>query len=94
MYKTSNGSQGAGFLQRANFRNNRFKAKLALSAVRLNYDFFGIGDDAGDRGIATPDSWDPVPSMILRAGPPAEPRACESSPAEGENRAQESGTGE
>ena len=54
VFKTSNGRQGAGFLQRANFGNNRFKAKLALSTVRLNYDYFGIGNDAGDRGNVVP----------------------------------------
>lgn len=53
-FLTSNDSRGAGLVQNANFSKGRIRLRLGLGTAKLNYDFFGIGDDAGDRGIAIP----------------------------------------
>ncbi len=52
--QTTNGTRGAGIFQRINAFSDRLRADLAFGQARINYDFFGVGNGAGDRGISVP----------------------------------------
>jgi len=51
---TENDSAGAFLFYRGYLAQDTWRVVVAGGRVRVNYDFFGIGDDAGDNGISIP----------------------------------------
>ena len=47
---TSNGSQGAGFAQTLHLDGDRYRVLVAAGRFDVNFQYFGIGSDAGDQG--------------------------------------------
>ena len=53
-FRTDSESWGAGLGMRTRFAADRFRFNGVYAAFNLNYDYFGIGEDAGDRGKTIP----------------------------------------
>ncbi len=51
---SNNGSKAAGVGARTYFNEDRFRVAGGLGAYDVKYDFFGIGNEAGDRGFSVP----------------------------------------
>jgi outer membrane protein assembly factor BamA len=51
---TDSKSWGLGFSQKTYLRDDKFRLNAAGGYFDLNLDFYGIGADAGDRGISIP----------------------------------------
>lgn len=51
---TENGSSAYGLFQKAYLLEDRLRVSAALASYDLNLDFFGIGSDAGNRGVSVP----------------------------------------
>jgi hypothetical protein len=49
-FGSENESFGGVFTIRGHLRQDRFRPRLTFAKGRSNYDFFGVGSDAGDRG--------------------------------------------
>jgi hypothetical protein len=53
-FYTSNDSWGVGLAQMLHLDNDRYRALVAGAYFDVNFDFFGIGTDAGDEGESIP----------------------------------------
>jgi hypothetical protein len=53
-FYTSNDSWGVGLAQMLHLDNARYRALVAGAYFDVNFDFFGIGSDAGDEGESIP----------------------------------------
>jgi hypothetical protein len=53
-FRTDSDSRGVGIGARTRFLADRFRVNGGYADFTLNYDFFGIGEDAGDRGQSIP----------------------------------------
>ena len=53
-FYTSNDSWGAGLAQLLHLDDDRYRALVAGAYFDVNFDFFGIGSDAGDEGESVP----------------------------------------
>ena len=53
-FRTSNGSRGFAVLQRFVFKQNKYRLLLVGGRADVNYNFFGIGSDAGNTGQSIP----------------------------------------
>ena len=53
-FYTSNDSWGAGLAQLLYLDDDRYRALIAGAYFNVNFDFFGIGSDAGDDGESVP----------------------------------------
>jgi len=53
-FYTSNDSWGAGLVQLLHLDDDRYRALIAGAYFNVNFDFFGIGSDAGDQGESVP----------------------------------------
>lgn len=51
---TSNGSWGAGGAQQLHLHHDRYRVLAAAAYGNVNYDFYGIGQDAGSSGRSLP----------------------------------------
>jgi hypothetical protein len=49
-FKTSNDSWGTAFIQKLNLMHDRVRVLAVGAYADVNYDFYGIGQDAGDAG--------------------------------------------
>jgi hypothetical protein len=49
-FKTSNDSWGTAFAQKLNLMHDRVRLLTVVAYGDVNYEFFGIGEDAGDAG--------------------------------------------
>ena len=54
VFRTSNGSHGWAVLQKLNLKNDRYRITVAAGKINIHYNFFGIGNDAGNAGISIP----------------------------------------
>jgi hypothetical protein len=53
-FYTSNDSWGGGLAQMLHLDDDRYRALIAGAYFDVNFDFFGIGSDAGDEGESVP----------------------------------------
>jgi hypothetical protein len=53
-FKTDNGSWGAGVATRMYLAEDRYRVTAGFGLMDLQYDFYGIGSGAGDRGRHVP----------------------------------------
>ena len=53
-FYTTSESWGVGVFQKLNLAKDNIRLKAGFGYASLKYDFFGIGNAAGDRGIALP----------------------------------------
>jgi hypothetical protein len=53
-FYTDNGSWGGAVGGKLFISEDRFRVDGGVGAVSLDYDFFGIGNEAGDRGVSIP----------------------------------------
>lgn len=53
-FYTSNDSWGGGLAQLLYLDDDRYRALIAAAYFDVNFDFFGIGSDAGDEGESVP----------------------------------------
>lgn len=53
-FGTSNGSWGGAALQQFHFHRDRYRVLAAGAYGSVNYDYFGIGQDAGADGVSIP----------------------------------------
>lgn len=51
---TSNRTWGVGVTQYLSLDGDRYRVSLGLGYASVKYDFFGAGNDAGDRGVSIP----------------------------------------
>ena len=68
-YGSTNGSWAVGGMQKVNFAKDRFRLDVAFGYADINYDYFGIGNEAGDIGLAIPieqKGWAVRPRALVR----------------------------
>lgn len=53
-FRTSNGSRGFAFLQKFVLKQNKYRLLLVGGRADVNYNFFGIGAEAGNAGRSIP----------------------------------------
>ena len=53
-FYSDNDSWGAGIAQRFYLKEDRMRLLLGALTTKINYDFFGIGNDAGEEGRSVP----------------------------------------
>lgn len=53
-FRTSNGSRGFGMAQQFYLKEDRYRLTFAGGRANINYNFFGIGAEAGDAGLSIP----------------------------------------
>jgi hypothetical protein len=53
-FYTENESWGVMAVEMARLSHDRWRVRGLLSHCEINYDFFGIGEDAGDEGVTLP----------------------------------------
>jgi Omp85 superfamily domain len=54
VFRTSNGSWGAGVLSKTYHKEDRFRVLLGAGYVDVNYNLYGIGNAAGNTGLSIP----------------------------------------
>ena len=53
-FRTSNGSRGWGLVQQFYLKEDRYRLTFAGGRANVNYNFFGIGTEAGSAGVSIP----------------------------------------
>ena len=53
-FYTDSQSWAGGLMQKLYLKEDRYRVTGALAGFEINYDFFGVGNEAGDNGISVP----------------------------------------
>lgn len=54
LFLTDNGSRGAGLGTKLFFNEDRFRLTAGVGRAKLNYDFYGVGNETGEKDISIP----------------------------------------